>query len=247
MRKMLESNPIWHAMIWIFAYVLTVNIGDNISKGLGLGDSVTVALLVVFTIGLLLYLKKSNLFEIYGFKNINKTELTKCLFFIPLIATIPLHYFRGINQTLGYAGFILALIQMTCVGLIEEAVFRGFLYQGILKKSGVVRAVIISGATFGIGHVVNLARGYTLGHQIIQIVVGIFVGILLAEIVALTKNIIPCILWHALYNFSGTITNSDLVKETYMVLITSVICILYSVYLLKVYKFRFNYKDKLSV
>jgi membrane protease YdiL (CAAX protease family) len=236
MKKLQENKPIWHAIIWIMAYVVIVNIGDNISGILGMDNVATVILLIVFSLLLLMYLKKNNWFALYGFNKMKKSELTKTLFYIPLIITIPLHYFRGINNELGYTGFILAALLMICVGFIEELVFRGFLYQAILKKSGIARAVIISGATFGIGHVVNLARGYSLGDQIIQIVAGIFVGILLALLVALTNNILPCVLWHIFFNFSGTITNSNLKMETYMVLIVAIICTMYAAYLIRAFK-----------
>jgi uncharacterized protein len=247
MKNLQENKPIWHAVIWIIAYIVLVNIGDNLSGMLGMSNPVTVVILIAFSLVLLLYLKKNNWFALYGFNKMKKSDLSKALFFIPLIITIPLHYFRGINKELGFTGFILALLLMICVGFLEELLFRGFLYQGILKNSGITRAVIISGATFGIGHIVNLARGYSAGEQIIQIVAGIFVGILLALIVALTNNILPCVLWHIFFNFSGTITNSDLKMETYMVLIVAIICTVYSAYLIKAFKFKRDHGNKLPL
>jgi membrane protease YdiL (CAAX protease family) len=247
MKKLQENKPIWHALIWILAYIVLVNIGDNLPTILGVEGLATVLILIAFSLVLLVYLKKNNWFELYGFKKIKKSDLTKALFFIPLIITIPLHYFRGVDKGLGATGFILAILLMMCVGFLEELLFRGFLYQGILKEKGITRAVIISGVTFGIGHVVNLARGYSTGDQITQIVAGIFVGILLALIVALTNNIIPCVLWHIFFNFSGTVTNSDLKMETYMVLIVAIICTLYSAYLMKAFDFKRKHENKLPL
>jgi membrane protease YdiL (CAAX protease family) len=247
MKKLQENKPIWHAVIFILIYIVLVNIGDNLPAILGVEDLATVIILIAFSLILLIYLKKNNWFKFYGFNKIKKSDLTKALFFIPLIITIPLHYFRGINQELGTTGFILAGLLMVCVGFLEELLFRGFLYQAILKERGIIRAVFISGVTFGIGHVVNLARGYSAGHQIIQIVVGIFIGILLALIVALTNNIVPCVLWHIFFNFSGTITNSNLKMETYMVLIVAIICTLYFAYLIKAFKLKGDYKNNLPI
>ena len=247
MKSLQESKPIWHAVIWIIAYILLVNIGDNISSDLGGESPATVILLIAFSIVLLLYLKKNNWFALYGFRKIEKSDLSKALFYIPLMITIPLHYFRGIREELGVTGFILALLLMICVGFIEELIFRGFLYRGILKSSGITRAVVISGVTFAIGHIVNLMRGYSIGDQIVQIVAGIFVGILLALIVALTNNILPCVLWHILFNFSGTITNSNLKMETYMVIIVGGICTLYGLYLMKAFKFKESQDNNLPL
>jgi membrane protease YdiL (CAAX protease family) len=173
--------------------------------------------------------------------------LSKTLFYIPLIITIFTHYLRGINQELGFTGFLLAILLMMCVGFIEELVFRGFLYQGILKKRGMTGAVLISGVSFAIGHIVNLLRGYTTAEQINQVVIGVFIGIVLALLVALTNNIIPCVFYHIFFNISGTITYSNLKLETYMVIITSIICTLYSSYLIRAFKFKRNNKDNLTV
>ncbi|MCM0650026.1 CPBP family intramembrane metalloprotease [Clostridium swellfunianum] len=247
MKKLQENKPIWHAVIWILMYILVVNIGDNISGSLGQANLPTVVLLIAFSIVLLIYLKKNNWFELYGFRKIGKAELTKALFFVPILATVFLHYLRGINKELGFKGFILAIALMLCVGFIEEVVFRGFLYQGILKESGMRRAVLISGITFAIGHIVNLLRGYTTADQINQVVIGIFIGITLALIVALTKSILPCILYHILFNISGTITYSNLKLETYMVVITSVVCVLYSVYMLKVFNLKKDSQKNMTV
>jgi membrane protease YdiL (CAAX protease family) len=116
-----------------------------------------------------------------------------------------------------------------------------------LKNSSKLRAVLISGVTFAIGHIVNLLRGYTTADQINQVVIGIFIGIVLALIVALTNNIIPCVLYHIFFNISGTITNSNLKLETYMVVITSIICLFYSIYLIKVFKFKKGYEKNLQL
>lgn len=247
MRKLQESKPIWHAVIWIMAYILLVNIGDNISVSIGVESLATVVLLIAFSIVLLIYIKKNSWFELYGFRKIKKSDLTKALFYIPLAVTIPLHYLRGIKYELGFTGFLLAILLMICVGFIEEAIFRGFLYQGILKNSNKVRAVLVSGITFAIGHIVNLLRGYTSADQINQVVIGIFIGIALALIVALTNNILPCVLYHIFFNISGTITNSDLRLETYMVIITSVICLIYSIYLVKAFKLKKDSKSNLTM
>jgi uncharacterized protein len=243
MNKLQENKPIWHAMVWILTYIVTVNIGDNMPAILGIDNLATVFLLIAFSLLLLLYLKKNKWFELYGFNKMKKSDWYKTLFYIPLIITIFTHYFRGINVELGYSGFSIGIILMICVGFIEELIFRGFLYQGILKESGIKRAVIISGATFGIGHVVNLLRGYSMADQINQIVIGIFIGIVLALIVAYTNNIIPCVFYHILFNISGTITNSNLEMETHMVIITVIICALYSVYLVRALKSKKDYEN----
>jgi energy-coupling factor transporter ATP-binding protein EcfA2 len=49
---------------------------------------------------------------------------------------------------------------MANVGYLEELLFRGYLLEAIEQDKGRRRAVIISGITFGLGHIVNIFRGY---------------------------------------------------------------------------------------
>lgn len=120
---------------------------------------------------------------------------------------------------------------MVCVGFIEELLFRGFLFRAILKKSGLNRAVIISGVTFGIGHIVNLARGYSVADQAIQIVAGIFIGIALAYLVALTQSMMPGVIFHILFNISGSVTNDNVGMEAQFVIAVAVVMVAYALYL----------------
>lgn len=75
------------------------------------------------------------------------------------------------------------------------------------------RAIVISGVTFGIGHFVNLARGYTGEQQLLQIVVAVAIGLVLALLVALTGSIMPGVVFHILINISGDLTTMDLQQE----------------------------------
>jgi membrane protease YdiL (CAAX protease family) len=128
---------------------------------------------------------------------------------------------------------------MIGVGFIEELIFRGFLFQGINEKSGVKRAIIISGITFGFGHIVNLLRGYTFVEQMEQIIVAIAIGIVLALLVAITKNIIPGILFHIMFNISGTITKAESNLEIYLMIAILSISVFYITYLYRIVNSKF--------
>jgi hypothetical protein len=43
-KKLNDVRPIWHAVIWIAAYVVLTNIGDGLSASLGKPNSATVPL-----------------------------------------------------------------------------------------------------------------------------------------------------------------------------------------------------------
>lgn len=55
---------------------------------------------------------------------------------------------------------IISVITMAIVGYVEEIIFRGFLYKAI-EKDNVKQAIIISAATFGAGHIVNLTSKFS--------------------------------------------------------------------------------------
>ncbi|MFZ2256664.1 MAG: CPBP family intramembrane glutamic endopeptidase, partial [Clostridiaceae bacterium] len=99
--------------------------------------------------------------------------------------------------------------------------------------SGVKRAIMISGITFGIGHIVNLLRGYSYIEQIGQIVIAVGIGIALALLVAITNSIVPGILFHIVFNIGGTITRQDASQQTYMMFAIVIISVLYTIFLYK--------------
>ena len=231
MNKLMEKRPILHAVIWIIIYIAMVNIGDALSELTGVANSVTSAVSIAFSIVLVLYLKKNNCFEGYGIKGITKKDLHKTLFYGPLIILAFIQYFAGLDNTLPVTELAASCLLMIGVGFIEELIFRGFLYQGIYKSSGLNKAILISGITFGVGHIVNLLRGYGFVDLIGQIIVAMAIGIALALLVAITKNIIPGILFHIVFNISGTITKAEGNLETYLMIVILSISIFYAIYL----------------
>lgn len=234
MKKLMETKPILHALIWIIIYVVMVNIADALSEITGAAaNTITAAVLIALSIILVLYLKKNKKFKEYGLKGIKKEDLLKTLFYVPLILLAFMQYLAGIDNSLSITEIASACLLMIGVGFIEELVFRGFLFQGILAKSGVKRAIMISGITFGIGHIVNLLRGYSYIEQIGQIVIAVGIGIALALLVAITNSIVPGILFHIVFNIGGTITRQDASQQTYMMFAIVIISVLYTIFLYK--------------
>ena len=219
-------------MIWIIIYIATVNIGNALSEITGVAaNTITGAMLIALSIILVLYLKKNNKFEAYGMKGIKKTDFRKTLFYVPLILLAIIQYFSGIDPTLSMKDILAVCLLMLGVGFVEELIFRGFLFKGISAKSGINRAILISGITFGIGHIVNLLMGYTYIEQFGQIVVAVGIGIVLALLAAVTKSIVPGILFHIVFNIGGTIMKQDAGQQLYMLIAIVIISVSYVIYL----------------
>jgi hypothetical protein len=233
LKRIQETKPVWFALIWIFAYIVLVNIGDALSERIGVANSATSAILIAFSVILLLFVIKNRWTSLYGLRWPNKVDFRKTWFYIPLVIIAVLQYSKGFKSGLNFRDIAIIIALMIGVGFIEELLFRGFLYQGILKKGKLTNAIVISGITFGFGHIVNLLRGYSLADQGLQIVVAIALGITLALLVSVTESILPGALFHTLLNISGNVTNDNLTIEFYIVIISVVLCVVYSLYLKK--------------
>ncbi|XTR52033.1 CPBP family intramembrane glutamic endopeptidase [Pseudarthrobacter sp. So.54] len=157
--------------------------------------------------------------------------LPPTLFYLPLFAIAFLAYTKGFAPGLDLEAIVFAILLMAAVGFIEELLFRGFLLQALRTRGSFTRAIIISGVTFGLGHIVNLLRGYSPTDQALQVVAAVLIGIALAYCVALTGSIMPGVAFHILFNISGTITAHSVVGDSVTVGIIAAVMIPYILFL----------------
>ncbi|GGG71179.1 hypothetical protein GCM10011374_39810 [Kocuria dechangensis] len=231
MKNLRTRSPISHALAWIVLLIVLVGIGDTASAAMGRDNAVTAPILVVLSVVLLLYVKANGWLGYYGLRAPRSADHRATLYFLPLLLMVLLQVPKGFDHRLDGLDIALVAVLMLCVGFLEELIFRGFLYQAIREQSGVRRAIVISGVTFGIGHVVNLARGYTGEQQLLQIVVAVAIGLVLALLVALTGSIMPGVVFHILLNISGDLTTMDLQQELYVSAAVHVVCLGYGAHL----------------
>lgn len=234
MKRLMKEKPILHAVIWIMIYIGTVGVGDALSERLGLANSVTSALLIVLSLILMAYLKKNGQFASMGHVMPSRADNRIALFYLPLFLIAILQFTAPIDPALSAIDIALGCLLMVGVGFLEELIFRGLLLQGIRSVSGMNRAIVISGVTFGIGHIVNLMRGYTAPEQLVQIIAGIVLGIVLAMVVAITRSILPGALFHMILNIGGTVNASSAARDWIYLIALVAISVLYALYLLKV-------------
>lgn len=231
MNRILKKNAILHAIAWIGIYIGCVNVFDILSESVGVLNLITSLGLSGLSILLVLYLKKQNKLDELGLKHVNKLDYKKMLYFIPLVILAISQFTGKLNTSIELNQIVIFGLLMINVGFIEEVIFRGLLFKAIKDKSGFVRAILISGITFGLGHIVNLMRGMAVENQVEQIILAIVIGILLALIVEITHSLIPGIIFHILFNFSSTIMVFETKSEFYLLISILVISIGYSLYL----------------
>ncbi len=238
MGKLQENHPVWHAVAWIGIYILAVNIGDWLSEIVGIPNSMTSLVLVLFSLWLVVHLTRRGWLRYYGVRAPRRDDFRSTLLYFPLVLIALMQFTKGLRADLTFTSVLLIIALMVCVGFLEELIFRGMLFRGIQRTSTLTRAVVISGVTFGIGHVVNLARGMTLLEQSIQIGFGVVLGIVLALLFAVTGTIVWLIAFHALLNISGNLTVADPGAELVMLAATTLLCAGYAVYLVTVLRRR---------
>jgi hypothetical protein len=73
-KKLNEIKPVWHAVIWIVAYVLLVNIGDWLSELMGEPQLATAPLLAVLSIVLFIYVRRNGWLRYYGLRPLRGSD-----------------------------------------------------------------------------------------------------------------------------------------------------------------------------
>ena len=194
MRKLYEKKEILFAVLWIVAYCVILgtirgNFGD---------DSIYMFIaLLVFTAGIIAFVKANHLEEKYGLVGWPK-DMKKYLFFIPMWILATGNIWDGFAPSYQGAELVIAVLSMSLVGFVEEMIFRGFLFKAMLEGDKTIVAIIVSAVTFGIGHIVNLFTGQASFETVMQVIFAISWGFILTMVCYKGGSIIPCIIAHSL-------------------------------------------------
>ncbi|MCL2052475.1 MAG: CPBP family intramembrane metalloprotease [Lachnospiraceae bacterium] len=222
------------SLFFIVAYVLCVNIGTAISAQFKMPYLGQIILLVVLCAVLLYLCKKQNLLAKIGFTKIGLKDFKENLFYAPLIIMVLMNgVFFFDTPKLAHDVFTIVAF-MALVAFLEEVLFRGLLFKAIEERKSTKAAVIISGLTFGFGHIVNLLNGYTGIAQIIQIVLAVVIGIVLSLLFVRTKSIVPGIVFHFFFNLASVLSIE--VEPFYDYINVGIILVMAFFYLLYFYK-----------
>ncbi|EPS73198.1 hypothetical protein M569_01553, partial [Genlisea aurea] len=82
-----------------------------------------------------------------------------------------------------------ALVLVVCAPVWEEVVFRGFLLPSLTKYMPVGLSIVVSSVAFALAHL-NVQRMLPL----------IFLGMVMGVTYARSRNLVPCMLLHSLWN-----------------------------------------------
>ena len=231
-KKLYKKSEIWFALAWIIIYVVLASTGDNISENIGILKIASLPILIILSIILFLFVKNNGLAKKYG---LCKSEIpaSKMLFYIPLIIIMTTNLWYGVTINFSPLENVLYILSMLCVGFLEEMIFRGFLFNALVRD-GVKSAIIISSVSFGIGHIVNLVNGSGAGllPTMLQVVYAIAIGFAFVMIYYKTKSLLPCILTHSILNSLSVFSNEEIVTPQKQIISSILIALIAAGYAL---------------
>lgn len=229
MKKLYDRNEVTFAVIWIVIYcVLSVPIRGKY------GDESPLMLIALAAVAIAatIFIRRYGLEEKYGLTGWPKDSKIYW-FFIPMWILSTGNLWNGFK--LSYSGIyqIMAVMSMLLIGYIEEIIFRGFLFKGMLKRDGVRASIIVSAVTFGIGHIVNLLAGQANLQTVIQVIFAISWGFIFTMSFYKSGSLIPGIIVHSLVDAFSKFGNLNYTVEIVYMIATIVTAIIYCTYLAK--------------
>ncbi len=124
--------------------------------------------------------------------------------------------------------YLSILITVFIVPLVEELIFRGYIYRGMYNISNFFIASIVSSLLFSIIHF-NISQG----------IYAFLAGVVISYVYYLSNNFLICYIIHLIMNFFSFFLNVTVLntKNQYFVLMISIVLLMMSLYsITKYYK-----------
>lgn len=225
MEKTFKKHETLFTIAIIIIYVIT---NSYIIQNYGTKSYQSVIVNTILSGLLLTLIILLNRVKFYGITKPNNSK--KFLYFIPLFIISLFNLRRGFHINNTTSEIVYHILTMINIGFLEEMIFRGFLFK-MMEKNNVKSAVIVSSITFGIGHIVNLLNGAELVSTLLQVCYAIAIGYMLVMIFYKSKSIIPCIIFHAIFNSLSIFATGESNIISSIILI--IMCLAYTLYITK--------------
>ena len=232
MRKRYEEKGGLFAVRWSVAYCLVLG---TIKGSYGYDSPLMLTALFAFAAGICVFVKRNHLEKKYGLAGWPK-DTKRFLYFIPLWILSTGNLWGGVQLKFHGAGLVCAVLSMALVGFVEEMIFRGFLFKGMLAEGKPAPAVIVSSLTFGIGHIVNFLTGQAGFETAVQIVFAVSLGFVFTMVCYKSGSLIPCIIAHSLIDVFSLFAGDNAAADRIYVGATIVVSMIYCIYLCKAEK-----------
>jgi len=229
---MIKDKPILKSIIWTLVILCFPVASAVISLKLKLNNIQTMFVQGCFMFSSLIipiiYVRKYKIrFKEIGLINIENGSTKKVLFFLPAVISAIPFLLVGIN--LNSIKYIITLLFFTLtIGIPEEVYFRGVILKLLVEKYPIKKAILISALVFGTGHIASILAGGSILIVLLQMINAFVFGIITAEIVTITKSIIPTIIWHFVFNFVNYITLANGINEIVVTGLQVIIMVIYA-------------------
>ena len=227
MWKLYEKKEILFAVLWIVTYCVIMS---ALKGQFGYASIWMLLALIVFTVGIMAFVKANRLEEKYGLSGF-PSNMKKYLFFIPMFILATGNIWDGFALSFKGTELVIATLSMILVGFVEEMIFRGFLFKAMLGNGKTIPAIIVSAVTFGIGHIVNLFAGQASFETVMQVIFAISWGFILTMAFYKSGSLIPCIIAHAMVDAASLYGADNELGDWIYIGSTIIIAIIYCIYL----------------
>jgi len=120
---------------------------------------------------------------------------------LPLVFVILIVTAVFIIGTPPRTAMVFILVNTFLIGLSEELMFRGVLFQGLRSKLSIWPSIILTSLLFGSIHLLNALWLGNIKIALLQALAAACMGMLLMAIRIRTKSLDPAILFHAAWDF----------------------------------------------
>lgn len=139
-----------------------------------------------------------------GLSRLDFPRCKKAAYFLPLLAVLIPPAVKGFcipSAAYGWGNLFLYLN----VGIAEEVYFRGVIPKYLGRSFSLKGVVILSAMIFGIGHITSAFVAESGTEVVLSVVNALIFGLLAIEMAVISKNILPCVLFHFLFDFETKI------------------------------------------
>ena len=176
---------------------------------------------IVETVILVIFLGITYIFGLWDIFKENAAGWTRSLytggFFIvycmyAVVSGIYLCFLSEHGDVKAFYNIIFFFIAVCLVGLVEELVFRGVVFNLLLRafpktKGGITGAVVLGGVLFGLMHFSNMGAGVKFSSCLIQVISAGLMGVLFCMIYASTRNFWMLAIFHTVVDMGGLLSS----------------------------------------
>ena len=229
MRKFYETKPVLFAILWIVVYVVLIaplrgRFGDgSLQMLLGLVAISAAMLAVIRLLGIQKELGMTRWLQ-------NGRAL---LWLLPMWVLSTGNLWGGVSVRYDAITSVMAVLSFLLVGVAEEIIFRGFLFNGMRKTGRLTVAIVVSAITFGMGHIVNLLTGHATMETLVQVLFAVAWGFLFTFAYLKSGSLLPCIVIHGLIDAFSVFSRDSQIADWAYIVATVAAALVYCLYLSK--------------